>query len=185
MLKIILVFVAVMSATPLYAEDVYINDQLRVGVRPEPSNSEAPITVVTTGEKLEVLDSDSGYLMVRTSQGVEGWVKEIYTTKDIPAIIQLQELSKNTSGSSEKLKKLQQQISVMEKANRVLNDELETIKAEKSRIQMELMSTRVGEAGKEWLFWVLGMVVLAVLGFWLGKTWHQQYVARRLSGLRI
>ncbi|MDH5408392.1 MAG: TIGR04211 family SH3 domain-containing protein [Gammaproteobacteria bacterium] len=185
MFKATLIFLALSGPALLHASEVYINDQLRVGVRPEPSNSEAPITVVTTGEKLEVLDSDSGYLMVRTSNGVEGWVKEIYTTKEIPAIIQLRELSKNTSGSSERLQKLEKQVAVMEKANQVLNEELEAVKKEKSRMQMELMSTQIGEAGKEWLFWVFGMIALGVIGFWLGKAWHQQYVAKRLSGLRI
>ena len=45
------------------AKTVYINDQLRVGIRPEPNNDSAPLVVVMTGDKLELLDSNSGYVM--------------------------------------------------------------------------------------------------------------------------
>jgi hypothetical protein len=55
----------------LCAEVVYINDVLRVGVRPEPNNSVSPINVVMTGMKLEVLDRSEGFIQIRTEQGVE------------------------------------------------------------------------------------------------------------------
>lgn len=185
MLRIILVSITIVVSFAAYAEDIYINDQLRVGVRPEPNNSEAPIVVVTTGDKMEVLDNVSGYLKVRTSEGVEGWIKKIYTTRDIPAIIRLQELTKNTSGSSQKLTTLQQQVTVMEKANTALNEQLEAVKEEKRRVQLELMSSQVSDVGQGWLYWLLGLLGVALLGFWSGKNWYQQQVMKRLGGLKI
>lgn len=185
MRQITLVLVTLVVSFSAIAEEIYINDQLRVGVRPEPNNSEAPIAVVTTGDKMEVLDSVTGYLKIRTSQGEEGWIKEIYTTHEIPAIIRLQALSKSTSGEGQKLQTLQKQVSVMEQANTVLNDELETIKEEKRRIQLELMNTRISDVNDSWIYWLLGLIVVAISGFLFGKYWHQQQITKRLGGLRI
>ncbi|MDH5181940.1 MAG: TIGR04211 family SH3 domain-containing protein [Gammaproteobacteria bacterium] len=165
-----------------------MNDQLRVGVRPEPSNSEAPTTVVVTGDKLEVLDSADGFLKIRTAKGEEGWVKEIYTTAEIPAVIKLQELTKNSSGDSQKLDTLQKQFAGLEKSNAELNSQLTVAQEDNKRLQVELDKTRIGStapATNYTVFWILGLLITAGLGFWGGKQWHQQQVMKRLGGLRI
>ena len=62
----------------VFAESVYVSDNLRVGVRPEPDNGYAPVGVVTTGMKLDVLERKEGYLKVRTDTDLVGWIKDIY-----------------------------------------------------------------------------------------------------------
>lgn len=167
------------------AKTVYINDQLRVGIRPEPNNNAAPLVVVTTGDKLELLDSASGYAMVRTKEGVEGWIKEIYTTTKTPAIIQLQALNQRTGGSVKKIRELAKQVGMMQSANEVLSSELEHTKAEKSKIQMQLLASRSGQPSGGWIYWLISMFVFTVVSFFLGVFWYRNQAMKRLGGLRI
>lgn len=175
-------------ANPLSAEDVYINDQLRVGIRPEPNNESAPLGVVSTGDKLELLDSDSGYVMVRTKDGVEGWIKEIYTTKEAPAVIQLAELSRNSGGVNRKITQLKQQIGVMQNANHALTNQLEQVQTEKEQMQLQLIGLQTERPGNSWVFWVywcVGILFFTILSFLAGMYWYRHLAMKRLGGLRI
>lgn len=169
-----------------FAEEVYINDKLRVGVRPEPNNSEAPITVVVTGDKLDVLDNVSGYLKVRTDKGVEGWIKEIYTTRKKPAIIRLTELTESSGGDNARLIVLEQQVATLQEANQGLAGEIETLREDKTKLEEELANSQVvvvSENNK--VYWIAGLIIVALIGFFFGKYRHQQQVMKRFGGLKI
>lgn len=66
-----------MAAT---AETLYVDDTLRIGVRPEPDIHVASTTIVASGTALEVLEKRAGYTRVRTPNGQQGWVKSAYLT---------------------------------------------------------------------------------------------------------
>ncbi len=183
--RVLLILASFLVVSLATAKTVYINDQLRVGVRPEPNNDSAPLTVVSTGDKLELLDTDSGYAMVRTKEGIEGWIKEIYTTTDVPAIVQLQALSKVNGGSDNKIKELSKQVSLMETANQVLNSELEQAKSEKSKMQMELLAMKNGQPSGGWIYWLSAILIFAVASFVWGMFWYRNQAMKRLGGLRI
>ena len=167
------------------AETRYVNDYLRVGLRPSPDNDSTPLAVVKTGEKLEILDKDSGYVLARTPEGVEGWIKEVYTTTEQPAIVRLNALSKSTGGSSQKILELQKQLNLMQSANKVLNTELEETKSEKSKIQMQLLASRGGEPSGLWLYWLVALLVFTIASFISGMYWYRSQAMKRLGGLRI
>lgn len=81
------------TATSHAADDiVYINDTLRVGIRPQPNNKSKPLGLVVTGDKLEVLARDGNYVQVRTGNGLEGWVKKNYITTNLPASTRLKQI---------------------------------------------------------------------------------------------
>lgn len=164
---------------------LYINDYLRVGIRPEPNSDTTPLAVVATGEQLELLDQDDGYVRVRTHMGVEGWIKKIYTTEDVPAIVQLKTLSKNSGGANQKIQELTKQIGVMRSANEVLNNKLVQAKDEKSRIQLELMSMQGGRSSYTWLYWLSALLIFTIISFVSGMFWYRSQAMKRLGGLRI
>lgn len=185
----VMVALAVFSlAGPVCAETVYINDQLRVGIRPEPNIDSAPLAVVSTGDKLELMDKTSGYVKVRTAEGVEGWVKDIYTTLQVPAILQLEELTRSSGGTTQKIKELKEQVGAMQNANHALSSELEKIKNEKEQMQIQLIDLKNGRPQSDWLFWlygVLGVLLFIVLSFFSGMYWFRHLAMKRLGGLRI
>ncbi|MDH5445911.1 MAG: TIGR04211 family SH3 domain-containing protein [Gammaproteobacteria bacterium] len=184
-LRSIVVMVLVLLSGTTFAKTVYVNDQIRVGLRPEPNNDAAPLTVVATGDKLELLDKDSGYVLVRTAEGTEGWIKEIYTTATVPAIVQLRSLNQKAGGTDVKLQELNKQITLMESANKVLTEELEEVKNEKSKYQLQLMALKSGQGGSGWFFWLGGIVVFTIASFILGMYWYRNQAMKRLGGLRI
>jgi len=168
------------------AKTIYINDQLRVGLRPLPDNDSAPLTVAVTGDKLEFLESDSGYVKVRTEEGVEGWIKEIYTTTSVPAIVQLKTLSQSAGGTNQKIKELARQIDIIQSANQNLSNELEQAKSEKSKIQMKLLTLQSSQtASPTWMYWLVGLFVFTAISFVGGVYWYRHQAMKRLGGLRI
>ena len=183
----VLVFVLMLSAISVVeAKTLYINDQLRVGIRAEPNNDSAPLAVVTTGDKLEMLEKSAGYILVKTEQGVEGWIKDIYTTEEAPAIVRLKELSQVSGGTDIKLKELTKQISLMQSANEVLNNELEQAKDEKNKIQVQLLALKSGQvADGGWVYWLSAILIFTISSFVSGMYWYRKQAMKRLGGLRI
>ncbi len=178
---------------PLWAaaEQVYINDTLRVGVRPSPSSSVAPIAVVTTGMRLQVVDRLDGYLKIRGDDGIEGWIKEIYVVADAPSIIRLRELQKKYAVAMDKVNHLQTDLQVAGEATRMLSEQLESQRMDKSRLELELahkMGLQRLEEAQHSLMWWIGLFVIPILGFvgfYGGIVWYRNQAMKRLGGLRV
>ncbi|MDW7710467.1 MAG: TIGR04211 family SH3 domain-containing protein [Deferrisomatales bacterium] len=66
------------------AETRYITDVLLVNLRARPQAGAETIRLLRSGEVLEVMGSEAGFLRVRTEQGEEGWVAEQYAVTDVP-----------------------------------------------------------------------------------------------------
>lgn len=167
------------------ADTVYINDMLRVGVRSEPNSSEAPLAIVTSGAQVTVLEHSDGYMRIRTADGVEGWINDSYTTTEVPPRQQLAEMTKerdqlrseldklksgsaNAAQLSDELGKLQQRNAELQQANEQLN----------ARVQTK-------HSGYAWLYYALVMIVLFIVGVFLGVRWDKERVAQRLGGLEL
>lgn len=168
-------------------DTVYIDDMLRVGVRPEPNSRSTPVGVVTTGIQLEVLDSRGDYLRIRTDKGLTGWIKAIYATEEPPAMIQVERLEKKQAENLEELEALRQNMTVLEEANENLNSQLERVKAERSKLQLRLArDNSAHKRGSSYGFlWLLGLVVAAAASFAGGVFWQRRKTTRRLGGLRL
>ncbi|TDX99602.1 TIGR04211 family SH3 domain-containing protein [Thiohalophilus thiocyanatoxydans] len=169
------------------ADTIYISDQLRVGVRPEPDSRSTPVGVVTTGMQLEVLDSRNGYLQIRTDKDLTGWIKEIYTAEEPPAMVQLERLETKRAENLEELEALRQNQTALEEANERLNNQLDQVKAERAKLQLRLARDAFGQKqqGSYGLLWLTGLVVSAVAAFAGGVLWQRRQTTRRLGGLRL
>ncbi|MFO7604031.1 MAG: TIGR04211 family SH3 domain-containing protein [Gammaproteobacteria bacterium] len=175
----------------LAAEQVYINDTLRVGVRPSPSGNVAPIAVVTTGMRLQVVDRADGYLKIQGDDGIEGWIKEIFTIDEPPSVIKLQTLQKQHAAMQQEVKRLKTELQVAAKATQVLTEKLESQKADTSKLQLEL-AHKVGqerlEETQHSIFWWLSLFIiptLAFAAFYGGIVWYRNQAQKRLGGLRV
>lgn len=167
------------------AEFVYISDNLRVGVRPEPIGSVPPISVVFTGMKLEVHEKTEGYVKITTDKGVSGWIKDIYVTKKAPAIIQLNSLQAKYDKLKKEFSQDNETTVVLEKANIALNEKVNELKAERrewSKERAKVIATQYKESS--W-FWIIEAVVLIVASFFAGIYWYKNHVMKRLGGLRV
>lgn len=181
-LLLLLVFTC---GTALAADTVYINDILRVGVRSEPNSTEAPLAVITSGTQVTVLAHQDGYMQIRTPDGVVGWINDTYTTTELPPRQQLAAMTQqrdqlqaemaklkasgaDTAQLSAQISDLQQQNAKLQQANSALTTRLQT-----------------RQGGFGWLYYALGLVVLFVLGVYLGVRWDKERVAQRFGGLEL
>lgn len=185
--RVILGSVALLAVClPLYAAQyVYVSDNLRVGVRPEPVGNVPPVGVVLTGMRLEILEEKEGYLKIKTAEGVVGWIKDIYVTREEPAVIRLNTLKIQHEKLQAELKQNQESGAVLEKANASLNEQLDTLKEERREWQQEraaMLATQY--SGGSWLWWLLWILLLAG-AFAAGAFWYRTRVTKRLGGLRI
>lgn len=167
------------------AEYVYISDNLRVGVRPEPVSSVPPISVVFTGMRLELHERSDGYVKITTDKGISGWIRDIYVTKKAPAIIQLNafqlkynKLTKENSSRSETVAEL-------EKANTALTEQIDELKSERSEWSKERAALVASQYEESSFLWLVVVIALIVLSFAAGILWYKKHVMSRLGGLRV
>lgn len=179
----------ILLATNAVGKSVYVNDTLRVGLRPEPSTAVAPIGVVTTGMKLELLGEEGDYVQVQTGKGQSGWIKKMYIVDSPTAGIRLQAIEKKQAALKARIRELEEANKVLATANHTLNQKVDTLTDERSRWQLEQARLQVSTAGKgashRWLWWLIGVLVTAAAGFFSGITWYRHTTARRLGGLRV
>ncbi len=177
-------FLSVVTGT-VVAETGYVSDSLRVGVRPTPDSHAAPIGVVKTGTRLELLDSTGGYVRIRTDENLEGWVRDTYVVKSAPAMIRLQAIQQKQTRLQSEVKALQQDNQVLQEANRVLNQRLDQLSAERAKWQLSEARAAMADNEASWLWWLIGGLMIIGAGFYSGFSWYRQSVMKRLGGLRI
>ena len=171
------------------ARTVYVNDTLRVGLRPEPSTTIAPVGVVTTGMQLELLGEDGDYAQVRTGKGQTGWVKKMYLSDAPTAGIRIKAMEKKQAVLKNRIRELEEANQVLATANHTLNQKVDSLTEERSRWQLEQARLQVAGFGEKspnrWLWWLVGVLVTAAAGFFSGISWYRHATARRLGGLRV
>ncbi len=167
------------------AQSVFVNDQLRVGVRPEPSQLVAPVGVVLTGMKLQVLERKDPFIKIRTEKGLEGWIKDIYVTDKTPAILRVKDLQNQQKKVQQELQDVVKTKTALEEANAILNDRIDALKAQRAEFQrnqaIQIISSAKSGSGVS-IIWSIGGIVI---GFILGYLWHRHQSMKRLGGLRI
>lgn len=175
----------------VWSQTVYIDDMLRVGIRSKPYSNEAPIKVVTTGEKLEVLEREGGYLRVRTDEGTEGWINGTYATEEIPArervkmlveerdrlAAALDDLQKTTAATVEENERLQREVVRLE--HKATNPPAAPTSRDTE------IDVKVSAQSQKWLVQAGLMVALLLAGFVFGARWYRHRVSDRFNGLEL
>lgn len=176
-------------ATVVQARTIYINDNLRVGVRAEPSNLVAPFSVVVTGMRLEVLEQQPDYLKVRTNKGEVGWIKDIYVSDQPPAVMRIEALKTHYQGLKQQMQEQEETIKILETASLALNEQLDSLKKDRSRWQLEKARSdylqQEAVSGRFWWWISLAGFLLVAAAFTSGMIWHRQQAMKRLGGLRV
>jgi hypothetical protein len=67
------------------AQKAYIVDKTSVGIRAGKTVSDSLLGVAETGESLEILATEDGFVRVRTPEGIEGWLGIEYVMAELPA----------------------------------------------------------------------------------------------------
>ena len=167
------------------AEYIYISDNLRVGVRTEPAVSTPSISVVSTGMRLKVESRTEGYIKITTDKGITGWIKDIYATKEAPAIIQLNNFRAKYDRLAKERGKDLKVVTTLEKANSALNKQIDELKLERREWENERINLLAGQNEESSWYWLAGIVILLLLCFIAGALWYRTQAMKRLGGLRV
>lgn len=167
------------------AEYVYVSDHLRVGMRTEPVSSVPPVSVVFTGMRLEVLEKSDGFIKVNTEKGESGWIKNIYVTKKAPAVLQLNTVREKYIKLKKELSQGSSTVTILEKANMALNEQMDELKAERRKWSGERAKFLASQYKETSWFWLIELLVVVVLSFVAGVYWYRTRTMKRLGGLRI
>ncbi len=171
------------------ARSIYVNDNLRVGVRPEPSSQVAPFSVVVTGMRLEVLEQQPGYLKIRTNKGEVGWIKDIYVSDQPPAVMRIEKMKARYQDLKQQMQSQEETIKVLETVNLALNEQIDGLKKDRSRWQLQKARSdylQQGAINGRFWWWIsLAGLLLVAAAFTSGMLWHRQQAMKRLGGLRV
>lgn len=122
------------SITVVWAETVYVSDEIKLTVRSGPGTDRKILDIVSTGEKMEVLEDGEEWVLVRLENGKEGWVLKRYLSTDKPSQLKLEELQKThgrlATQSDEVLKE--------NEALKATNEKISTALEEKTKALEEL-----------------------------------------------
>lgn len=190
------------------ADTVYVDDTLRVGVRAKPDRTLPSLVVIKSGAAVELLEKKGSYAKIRTSNGIEGWVKSAYLSGKQPTANklkaakeqieqlkkQIEEVKASSNASADaQLKSLQEKFSALQRESITLKNQLAnakrngntTIANEETTINRSI-AIDFKNLNKDTLYLVIGViVVLLSLGFLFGVSWYKKQVTKRLGGLSI
>ncbi len=189
----------------------YVTDKLRLSLYQEASASSKPLKLLTSGDRLEVLERKGPYSRVRTEDGKIGWVKNGFLINEPTAVTQLAEAEKRIAAlqqdmekyadSREVIARYEQRIAKLEQQKGELEQQLEQANAtivglqeETENLRRELERSRSGELGWNdlWslvkLYWILLVAIsllLGLIGFIAGKLWIERRIRSRFHGYRV
>ncbi|MCK4690352.1 MAG: TIGR04211 family SH3 domain-containing protein, partial [Desulfuromonadales bacterium] len=126
-------------STVSFAETRYVTDQLVITVRSNKTNNYEILTTLRTASPVKILEEGAEYLKVRTSKGIEGYVRKQYVSKAIPKKIQIEQLQQQRATLESQLQQQRQEFQEKSglamtslKQLETLGDELKT-----TRLQLE------------------------------------------------
>jgi len=122
----LLIALSLICLLPLqaYAASKYVSDHLVITMRSGQGNQFEIIKTLISGTKLEILEeTDTGYTMVRLEDGMEGWVRTQYLADEPIA--------------ADKLTAAETQLTKLKDTNKLLRQELGTLKKAKGKLDEE------------------------------------------------
>jgi len=193
-----LALVGVLLAWPVLsgAETAYVTDILRLGLHRAEDTNDQPFRNLVSGTELEILERTPNFARVRTVDGEIGWVKSAYLVLDKPAqarvaeteaalaALQAQVDRSNAArqAAERELAQLSQQVDATAASSDAIESTLTRLKEENESYEGRLDLYR----GSVPIVWVLGAIVVALIGgFVAGLAWIDYASRRRHGGFRV
>lgn len=148
MLMRIVCAITLLGAAAAHGQTRYVDDELVIMLRTGPSNRNAIIRSLESGERVEVLESNGeGYSRVRVaSDGNEGWVLNQYLSEEPVAADRLAEAERALRTANERVAELEERAAGLSAELESTSGELEAAGAESERLAAELREVRSASA---------------------------------------
>jgi len=116
-----------LGATSSAARTVYVADQFRITVRQSPSQSARITAMLSTGDRLEVLETRKNWLQVRTEKGQTGWILRRFAMERLPR--------------AQVVKRLRNRIETLEQSGSKAKETMAQLQEAKTRLSDKLKAT--------------------------------------------
>ena len=204
MVKRLLGFIvlAAIFGPALAGEVRYVSDQLTLKMYKDSALSKI-LPSLKSGDEVEILKRDDGYMQVKLKSGTVGWVKGAYLVKEKPAILRVPELqqelddlrSKHTDMLLEKTEQeevekpdeqLQARVEAAETAQQNMKIRVKELESERMQHIDELRELRQQSEprmdSRQVLLWVVLPVLTLISGFFIGFKYLEGKVKSRFGG---
>lgn len=171
------------------AETVYVKGVMKITMRTGPGVSHKIVTMVQSGDSLEIIEKNEDWSHVRSAKGRQGWVLTRFVTPEVPVVLLVDGLKKkNTelsdlvarlktenaelSGTRTKLRNLEKSYALLKKESAdFLALEKKYEKATKGfQEQQEHIAALEKTLGNEDIKWFLSGAGVLVAGILLGMS---------------
>ncbi len=105
------VLAALLLASPLHAESLYVIEQLVVAVASAPDPAAERVATIKSGDRVEVIERSGEQVHVRLPGGREGWVRAAYLSADEPLRTRLAQRDTDIARLTEEVSALKAQLS--------------------------------------------------------------------------
>lgn len=139
---------ALVAATAAHAQTRYVDDELIITLRTGPSNNNAIIRTLESGERVEVLeDNGEGYSRVRVvGDGSEGWVLNQYLSEQPIAADRLSQARRELESANRRLAELEERASALSADLESTRSELAAVEADNEQLTAEIEDIRSASA---------------------------------------
>jgi SH3 domain protein len=122
----------------LWAKTMYITDRIEVGVRSSTGIEQRIVTMVKTGDRVEVLEGDNNWTKVKLPNGTVGWLATRFLVDSVkPAPAADSKLQEDLRGLKEKNQALTQEKDGLVQEKSHLVKELEEVKKQNGLLAQE------------------------------------------------
>ncbi|MDA3787612.1 MAG: TIGR04211 family SH3 domain-containing protein [Desulfobacula sp.] len=188
----------VFFVNPSFAEDIYVAGITKVTMRTGPGIENKIIDILTSGDKLEMVEYQKDWSQVKTDKGRMGWVLSRFLTKDIPDTFLIEKLKKDNQELISKLSALEEEnkiladknaalVQIEEKYNKLKQESADflTLEANYKKIMEEFaaqkgqIKTLENNLNKEQKLWFFSGAGVFIFGLLLGLSTRK----KKRSGL--
>ncbi|MDD9301476.1 MAG: TIGR04211 family SH3 domain-containing protein [Desulfobacter sp.] len=107
-------------AAPLSAKDIYVTGVTKITMRTGPGTEHKIVVMLTSGTKLEIVEYQKDWSMVKTAQGKSGWVLSRFLTQEVPKALMVKQLEKENQELIQSLDTAQAKAKDLETKNTAL-----------------------------------------------------------------
>jgi len=93
-------WILLLAATS-WAENVYVSENIRLTVRKEPGNDKKIVSILTSGDQVNVVQFGDEWTKIRLSDDKEGWVLSRFLSTQMPSSLALKVLEKKYADLAE------------------------------------------------------------------------------------
>lgn len=143
-MPVLLCLLAIALPAPAHAATVVVSDYLPINVRKGPGPRDSIIAAVKSGDRLEVLGRQPGYLKVRTPKGNVGWVLARFVQDEPVARDRLAAAEQQRDAAEVALAAVQEEAATLRQRNTELSEAQDMLQARVAELESEL--ERISEA---------------------------------------